>query len=307
MKKLIIMLLMVANIASAQQLRVKSVQQLTSTNDGIFSLSEFLPKTNLLLISNQGFEGLYLLDFKRKKIKNITTDKGAGYKPAVSPDGKTIVYRSDEYQGALKYQSLTEFDIKSQKKKKLVDKTRSLSTADFIDNELIYSVESDKKSHIYPNMKMEQKRSENAPYIRLENLKPVIYQNNQPRQLMPNGEGNYIWVSISPDATKMVYNFNGLGTYISDLNGNIVAELGKFHAPRWVNNDILVGMNDVDDGSKMISSDIVSYSIENKQTTQLTHTSDCIETYPIPNLEKGVIAYYSEKGEIYLLHFEIAE
>ena len=252
MKRLFPILLLLANIVSAQHVKVNKLEQLTKVTDGIFAWAEFIPQSDNMLISKPGYEGLYLLNGKTKAMQLVTEEKGAGYKPAISPDGKKIVYRSNVYQGARKFSTLQEFDIKTQSKKSLVAQTRNLSPAEFVGNELIYNHSGKKKSVRYDGMKT--KRSSDQPYVRSEKLKPVIYRNNTAQKLLPNGNGNYIWASLSPDGTKMVYNFNGTGTYVSDLKGNIVAELGRFHAPRWLNNDILVGMNDKDDGHKMISS-----------------------------------------------------
>ncbi len=138
--------------------------------------------------------------------------------------------------------------------------------------------------------------------VQTENLKPFITSKAGTKKYMPSGEGNYIWVSLSPDKTKIVYNFNGRETLISDLNGNILAKLGHFHAPRWLNNDILIGMNDKDNGEVIISSEIVSYSFKNGITKKLTNTSNRIELYPAVSLNAKQIAFHTDKGEIFIMN-----
>lgn len=307
MKRVLLIFVVLANVASAQQLKVNHVEQLTTTKEGVFAWPEFIPESNKLLISKPGFKGLYMLNMRNKAIELITEEKGAGYQPAVSPDGKKIVYRSDTYKNGRKFQKLMEFDIKSNQKNQLTNESRNLSTPRFVNNKLVYKKDNEDESKIYTQMKIPQKRKEDMPYIRSENLKPVVYLNGKSKELLPNGEGNYIWASLSPDGSKMVYNYNGLGTYICNLEGEIIAELGHFHAPRWVNNKLLVGMNDKDDGHKIISSDIVCYSLKNKKMQNLTNTQEHLETYPMPYPAENKIAFHTEKGEIFILEYQITK
>lgn len=299
MKKLLLpVLLFFSYFATAQEIEVVKTEQLSFQQDANFAWAEFVPETNFLLVSKQTFKGLYLINTKTKAIKQIVADAGAGHKPAISADGTKIVYKNDSFKGKLKYSELKEYDLKTNKNKLLVNKTRHVSSPAFSGSQLVYFKSGEqKKTNV--NVKATKK---NEIVVQTENLKPFITSKVGVKKYMPSGEGNYIWVSLSPDKTKMVYNFNGRETLISDLNGNILAKLGHFHAPQWLNNNILIGMNDKDNGEVITSSEIVSYSLKKRITKKLTNTSNRIELYPAVSLEAKQIAFQTNKGEIFIMN-----
>ena len=61
----------------------------------------------------------------------------------------------------------------------------------------------------------------------------------------------------------------------------------------------------MDDGQKIISSDIVVYSTETGKMQNITNTPNRHETYPIPSPNAKKIAFHTVKGEIYLMDIEL--
>jgi Tol biopolymer transport system component len=94
-KKLWVFLLFFPFIASSQEISVRKIQQITGTKDGELVLSGVSPDGKHLLASSSDFKGLKIIDLKRKRIKEIANDAGAGYEPVFSPDGNKIYFRSD--------------------------------------------------------------------------------------------------------------------------------------------------------------------------------------------------------------------
>ena len=139
MKKIILpILLFISYFATAQEIEVTNTKQVSFQKDGNFAWVEFIPETNLLLVSKQNFENLYLINTKTKAANLIVTDKGAGHKPAISADGTKIVFKSDVFKGRLKYSKLKEYDLKTQENKLLVNETRHLSSPTFSGSKIIY-------------------------------------------------------------------------------------------------------------------------------------------------------------------------
>lgn len=70
-----------------------------------------------------------------------------------------------------------------------------------------------------------------------ENLDLNLYRNGEKVVLKPHGDANYIWSSLSPDQTMILFNTK-YGTGICDLNGKEIINLGKdFDAPVWFGNN----------------------------------------------------------------------
>jgi Tol biopolymer transport system component len=303
MKSLVVFLIFITGIVQAQNVKVLKSEQLTSLKDGEFIISAVSPDNKSILASFPGFKGLYVIDINLKKILRISDLPGAGYEPCFSDDGSRIFFRSDEFIGAKKYSSLSEYDLKTGKTTLIENKSRELTSPVMLNNQLNYSVEGNRRVRVVGSGIM--KSASSGIYVLLENLKPVLYADGKRTQITPNGEGNYIWVSLSPDKTKLLYNFGGRGTFVSDLDGRIIADLGKFQAPHWLNNFIIIGMNDKDDGYRVLSSDIVYYSLVTRKLTNLTSTSDNIEMYPIPFADGDKVIYQTLKGELFIMYLNI--
>jgi hypothetical protein len=66
-----------------------------------------------------------------------------------------------------------------------------------------------------------------------------------------------------------------------------------------------VGMDDKDDGEKIISSSIVALSINGKVRQILPTPAHKMAMYPSASIDGLRIAFNTEKGELYLLNVQI--
>jgi Tol biopolymer transport system component len=287
-------------IMRGQEVKLVRTERIGGNIPGELTPAAISPDGNHILITRSGFKGLHLLDLGNGRTIEVCSDAGAGYKPVFSNDGNKIWYRSDDFSGMMKYSSLNEYDIPSAKTRIIEPKTRNLSPPQSVNDHPVYSVNGKQKSD-----PAAPKSADGTIYMMLEELVPVIYINGIGRTLKPNGEGNYIWASLSPDKTKLLYNYQGTSTYICDLDGKIIASAGRINAPGWLNNNIIVGMTDKDDGYRVLSSDIVCYSIVTGKTTNLTASEETTEMYPLPFPDGTRIVYQTLKGELYLMQVRI--
>ena len=139
-----------------------------------------------------------------------------------------------------------------------------------------------------------------------ENLDLNLYRNGEHIVLKPHGEANYIWSSLSPDQTMILFNTK-YGTGICDLNGKEIINLGQdFDAPVWYGNDYVVGMDDNHDGYYNIESSIMMASVDGKVVKRLT-APEGFGMYPNVDAQSGRIVYNTEDGEIRLLQLNLTE
>jgi Tol biopolymer transport system component len=293
-------LLLIPLITDAQVVKVTGSDRIAGNLTGPLSVSAISPDGNSLLLTGEGFMGLTLYDLRNGKAVRVSNDQGAGYMPAFSASGDRIWYRSDEYSGMMKYSRMKEYDLLSSRSEVIQEKARNLSPPSVVNDRVTYSIEGKRvwKSGT-------SKSSDGEVYVVLEDLVPVIYINGIGKKLKPNGEGNYIWASLSPDKSRLLYNFRGTSTFVCDLEGKIIAEAGRINAPEWISNDLIVGMNDRDDGYRVLSSDILCYSLKSGKTILLTNTTDAIEMYPKPFPGGERIVYQTIRGELYIMNIRI--
>ena len=99
----------------------------------------------------------------------------------------------------------------------------------------------------------------------------------------------YIWVSLSPNGKYILYNVPLRGTFVCTIKGKVVAELGRLNAPVWYDNNIILGMDDYDDGENFTKSDVVAVNFRTAQKQIIS--KETIAVYPYP--EKPFVHYFS--------------
>ncbi|NOZ47497.1 MAG: hypothetical protein GXO79_12055 [Chlorobi bacterium] len=302
MKKILILLLLLCEVAVSQNITVLSNKKILSS-DLEFYYPHFSPDGKKIAYTNQNFIGLYILNLKNKKTVQITDKQGAGYNPAFSNDGSTIYFRWNEYDGLKKYSSIYSKNLKNNQISVIESKRKNLSPPRIINNKLAYTINNNEiKKQI---TKADNSVPEKDIWACIEKQQIVIYENGNKKVLAPKGNGNYIWPELSPDKTKILFTFAGHGTFISDLSGNTIADLGYLNASKWLNNNWVVGMKDHDNGKIVTDSDIYMVSADGQKSIQLTHTDNIIEMYPDCLTNNSKIVYHTIDGNIYLMTLKI--
>lgn len=259
----------------------------------------FSPAGDYLLVTSANYAGLRSYDLANKKVTLITNDAGAGYNTQISADGKTILYSKTEFIKNLRHNSLVKVDKTSRITTKLTSPSRDALTARFSANKPTYVIARKLvKTNITAN--------ELKPIITVEDKKLVLYTASARKTITPNGlNESYIWPSISPNGKSLVYAVVGKGVFVSDLNGANVKSIGKFSAPKWLNDNWIVGMDDKDDGEKVISSELVAVKADGSNRQKIQTPSGKIAMYPAASADGSRIAFNTEAGELYILKISI--
>ena len=66
--------------------------------------------------------------------------------------------------------------------------------------------------------------------------------NKRAMQPVMDSDG-YLWASLSPDGTKVMFEAASRGLVICDLKGKVLSELGQFLMPSWYNDDYIIAMS----------------------------------------------------------------
>lgn len=300
----LLMLIFFSLAAKAQEIRVKRVNRVFAEGNGSYILAGVMPDARQLLLAGEGYNGLSLLDIRRGTIRVISSETGAGYEPAVSSDGRKVIYRSDSFENSRKYSSVYSFDMATGEKQLLVEKERGVLPPAISGNALLIKSDVEMRINQLPaTVNVKSKTPES--FVVIEDMIPVIYRGEERIPLMPNGDGFYIWASLSPDGTMILYNYQGRSTYICDITGKVLHELGRINAPKWLSNTLVIGMDDRDDGYRIIASELVYYSLINKKRTLLTNTENRSEMFPFPMDRGRGIAFSTDKGEVYVMKIRI--
>ena len=148
--------------------------------------------------------------------------------------------------------------------------------------------------------------AEQALRVDNENLDLNLYRNGERIVLKPHGDVNYIWSSLSPDQTMILFNTKK-GTAICDLNGKEIINFGQdFDAPVWYGNDYIVGMDDNHDGYYITESSIMIASVDGRIAKRLT-APEGLGMYPNVDAKSGRIVYNTDNGDIHLMQINLTE
>lgn len=307
MKKLLTLLVMLytAGFLYSQQVSVSEIIPITQKIDGQYYYPRFSPGDEKIFFSSSNYNGLWYFDQKNRTVTPFVSEQGAGYEFAFSKDGKSIVYRVNEYseKGIKISQKIIKKNVETNEQQ-IIETGKYLSSPKVLVNNEIAYTNSDKM--VVKSAAGTKSITQPEPFVYIENNKLVYYTNGAKKVLSPLGDEHYIWPSLSPDKKKILYSVLGKGTFISDLNGKVLVELGTARYPRWSPDGKWVSyMVDKDDGYVITSSDLFVVSADGRRKFQLTDTKDIIEMYAEWANNSNSLVFHSDEGQIFVMKLKI--
>ncbi len=276
----------------AQVLNVASVNKVPIPANPNAKVAGISPNGDYLLLSTSTNVGLTKFDLKTNESKVLTNARGAGFNAQISSDGASVIYREDSYTANhLRMERLNSVNVESGAVANIVATTRNLQG---------YAIEGTTVAAVNKG-KLAAKGKVSVPVLSINNRQLMITRNGKTSVFSPNGENfSYIWPSVSPDGTKALYYVCGVGAFVCDIDGSNVKSLGTVRAPQWYGNDVVIGMNDVDNGEMILSSSIVATTLSGQQ--QVLTDASVVAMYPYTSLNGGKIAFSTPAGEAYIIN-----
>lgn len=262
-------------MASAQVLNVQSVQQL-SVPTGDVQVAGISHDGSFILLTNNSHTGLIKYTLATGEREVLSTAPGAGYNVSIANDGQSVVFREKLIRPDKSVaHKLVRRDIAGKQDKVLLSPTR------------------DARQLTVANQLQAQR-----PTVSIENQQLVLTIGGNAQVISPCGtDKSYLWPSVSPDAQHILFYVAGRGAFVCDINGNNVRFLGRdFRAPKWYDNNVVIGMNDKDNGEVTTSSEIVAINLQG-QTQVLTEGINAMYPYACD----GKIVCSGFNGETYLI------
>lgn len=271
---LLIAIALVSVITQAQVLEIVSTRKVAAPDLQEGKVVGISPKGDYLLLTSMDNKGLVRYDLSTQATAIITEAEGAGWNVKISQDGNKITYRQRHDNNQLIRHDIMQYNVAEGKA--VVRAQAQRGTAQL--------VAADAQSTVAVN----------------EDLHLVLNHNGKSIILTPNGTNEaYNWPSISPDGSKILYYVSGRGCFVCDINGNNVRKITNHcRAPKWYNNNTIVGMADEDDGKVLTASAIVVYTLDGK--SQILVDKHMMAIYPVA--AEGKIAFSTAAGEMYVLN-----
>lgn len=255
---------------------------------------------DLLLFTSENHTGLSLYKFSDRSVERISDQPGAGYEAIFNDTSTKIFHRNMVIKSHLRYNGIESYDINTKQKIEILEPQRNLKQSKTFNNGLLVLSEN---NLLKATIGKDEEKIDT--YIWTDNLKMNLYHKGKRIIMNPVKDATaYIWVSLSPDGKKILFHAVSKGTYICDLQGKLIADLGYLNAPKWYNNDFVIGMQDEDDGHIVKASRVIIKSLDGKIEKQLSENNQ-IAMYPTAAINANKIAYSTYEGEIYIVELSV--
>ncbi len=286
-------------MAMAQIVEISSIEKVKTPGNEFPRMAGISPDGAYVLITTQYTEGLQKIDIASGKSTILTTAPEAGFEAKISADGKQILYREQVIgKDLLNRTKLMHLDVSTRETSVVVPLTRELGG---------YMI---KGNTVLAVNKLQMRKQpvrggaiakEEAPVLSIVECQLMITRNGVTTTLSPNGtDESYIWASISPDATKVCYFLMSGGCWVANIDGSNPRLVSwDLHDAKWYNNNVLIGMEDKDDGHSYTASAIVLQSLDGKR--QVLTDGKEIAMYPYASADGKRIAYSTEEGNAYVM------
>lgn len=302
MKKISLMISLLAIVpwAMAQVVQVTSIDKLDiPQSEETADVVAIAPQGDYVLLSSPSHKGLVKFDLATKRHTTLTEAEGAGYNVQITADGKNVVYRektiNDEH---LVFTAVKQMNINTRQTTTLVAPTRELQAV-AVEGATAMTVTNKKMNA----RALRGNATVTRPVISSEDLHLYLTINGETTLFAPNGtDVNYIWPSLSPDGKRVLYYVSGMGCFVCGIDGTNLIELGVLRASQWLNDDVVVGMRDEDDGMMVTASSIIAKTLTG--TEQVLTSSNVIAMYPHATTAGDKIAFSTPDGEAYLIQLQ---
>jgi Tol biopolymer transport system component len=260
---------------------------------------QFNANGSMLAFTTESYTGLDVYNVSNNSVVRVSEDPGAGFQPVFSKSSDKVFFKNIIYENRLRKEGIKSYEFNNNKKVTMLEPRRIIKQPQAFENGILIYADARLLKATFGKTKTPV-----TDYVWSDGSNLNIYRDNKIQRLNPVGDANgYIWASLSPNGKMILFTAAGTGTFVCDLNGKIIAKLGYLNAPVWYNDNLVVGMQDKDNGEYVTESKILMKSIDGKVEKVLS-TPNQIAMYPTTAASAKKVAYNTVKGEIYVVELK---
>lgn len=294
--KFLTLALAFATLASAQEVTITSHRQILKGTESSAYNPVLSADGQQLLFSGDNYTGLKLYDFNDNVTTKISEADMAGYHPEFSMDGKSVYYMSQTRENMRLYRAMNNYSVSSKSTKVIADGMRRMNAPIVLKNGV--AVQSERGVE-YSGAKGTE------TFVYAEGSELAVVKNGVEKRFSPVATNyHYLWESLSPNKDKVLFYAGGKGLYVVDLNGKVLADLGKYTEPVWYGNDYIVAQKTTDDGHQFESSKLVLLKADGTFVKDLTKP-ESMAMNPTASAKAGRIVYNTIDGRMFVMEINI--
>lgn len=294
--KLFMAALLCVFLSNAQDVKIVRHEQLLKGVESQCYNPVLSPDGQKVLFTQSDYEGLNVYDIADDVVTPLASDRLAGFSPAFSKDGKSVYFLSQTRENMLVYREMKSVNLDGTGMSTVMEKSRGMLHPVAVDGGVVTVSDNGRKL---------KAKSNGGTYAYSAGKEIVVGKNGIEKKIAPvPTKYTYIWESLSPDGTKILFYAGGKGAYICDLDGNLVAELGKYTSPAWCGNDYVVAVNATHDGHQYETSQIVLLKVDGSYKKELTAPVS-MSMHPTASASGDRLTYNTIDGRLFLMDLRI--
>lgn len=294
--KLFMAALLCVFLSNAQDVKIVRHEQLLKGIESQCYNPVLSPDGQKVLFTQSDYEGLNVYDIADDVVTPLASDRLAGFSPAFSKDGKSVYFLSQTRENMLVYREMKSVNLDGTGMSTVMGKSRGMLHPVAVDGGVVTVSDNGRKL---------KAKSNGGTYAYSAGKEIVVVKNGIEKKIAPvPTKYTYIWESLSPDGTKILFYAGGKGAYICDLDGNLVAELGKYTSPAWCGNDYVVAVNATHDGHQYETSQIVLLKVDGSYKKELTAPVS-MSMHPTASASGDRLTYNTIDGRLFLMDLRI--
>lgn len=285
--------------AQATLPEVVSVEKVALPEGMTVSMAALSPDGTYAVVSPLSGSGLSRLDLSTKEVTEISKN-ASPLMLEFSADGQNVLYRESAIDAKhRRLVSLKAYNVTDGTTTTIVDKSRSLEGFS-ADGQTAVAVE---------NGRLRTRSLGSAPLavnraaLSIKYGRLCVTRNGVTETIAPLGDdcNSYLWPALSPDGTRIVAFGVGTGAFTCNLDGTDVHRLGMVRAPKWLDNEVVVAMEDFDNGDVTTESSIKAFAADGSENVTLTN-NDVVAVFP--TAAPGKVAFTTPAGELYIINLK---
>ncbi len=305
-KYLMIFSILLSSLISAQTNYQLLIQ---GSLDDIVMNPVYSPDGSSIAYTKSGYNGIWIFNLQSKSNTQLTDESAAGFGFKWSADSKSILTRVAKYEDMSRFNAVKIFDIETGESKQLSDyKTMMPYLPEWADGDSKVYLPIKGNDELLISAKEKNNQIGSSIVAFEKNNKVVVkdLSNNSEQIFEPIKDAQYINLSLSPNAAKIVFEVMGGNIFVMNIDGKNLTDLGIGNRPRWsFDSSKIIYMLAEDDGHDYTASDIYIIDADGTQKRNLTNTSDLMEMNPCFAPDgKSIVFDVVNDGSIYLMNIE---
>lgn len=211
-------------------------------------------------------------------------------------DGGNVLYRESTYdRDHRRFVSLKAYNVADGSVTTIVDSSRRLEGFT-TDGDVAVAIEKGRKM----TRKLGDTPAQERPALSIDRGRLCVTTGNSTTSIAPLGDAcnSYLWPSLSPDGSRILAYGVGTGAFTCNTDGTDVKLLGMFRAPVWMGNDVVIAMDDHDNGVTTTESAIMAIAADGSENARLTEP-EVVAVFP--SAAAGRVAFTTPEGQLYII------